>query len=168
MVQWCFTYGLWPFWQAKLLRVIIYPIVFISIFTVLFLRTDSIFCVCVCVCTVCIFYMYLIPSRRELIEYSSISTTELRAHVNVKQIRIACIKTLGEVTAPTTPGESIRRIVIGIPANAFTININSTNENTLIKANFSWEAKLNKLFFRLILKFLNFFVFSKNILITKI
>ena len=27
--------------------------------------------------------------------------------------------------------------VTGIPANALTININSTNENTLIKANFS-------------------------------
>ena len=58
------------------------------------------------------FYMQLIPSRRELIEYSSISTTELRAHVNVRNsklqsvtnIGIACIETLGEWTAPTTPG----------------------------------------------------------------
>ena len=34
-------------------------------------------------------------------------------------------------------GKALEGTVTGIPANAFTININSTNENTLIKANFS-------------------------------
>ena len=34
-------------------------------------------------------------------------------------------------------GKALKNTVTGITANAFTININSTNENTLIKANFS-------------------------------
>ena len=33
-------------------------------------------------------------------------------------------------------GKELEGTVTGIPANAFTININSTNEDTLIKANF--------------------------------
>ena len=32
--------------------------------------------------------MKLVCSRRELIEYSNISTTELRAHVNVKNSKL--------------------------------------------------------------------------------
>ena len=51
----------------------------------------------------------------------------------------------GERDCPNNPwGKALDGTVIRIPANAFTININSTNANTLIKANFSWEAKLNK------------------------
>ena len=39
-MQWCFH--IWPFWQAKLLRVIILSHVLISIFIVFLLRTDRI------------------------------------------------------------------------------------------------------------------------------
>ena len=43
---------------------------------------------------------------------------------------------------PTAPqGKASESTVTGIPAHAFTININSTNENTLIKANFSLESQ---------------------------
>ena len=38
--------------------------------------------------------MYLIPSRRKLIEYSSISTTELRAPVNVKNSKLVHIQSV--------------------------------------------------------------------------
>ena len=43
---------------------------------------------------------------------------------------------------PNNPWEkALEGTVTRIPANAFTININSTNANTLIKANFSWERQ---------------------------
>ena len=38
-------------------------------------------------------------------------------------------------------GKALEDTVTGIPANAFPININSTNENTLIKANFLEKGK---------------------------
>ena len=36
-----------------------------------------------------VFLYMLFPSRRELIEYSSILTTELRAHVNVRNSKVS-------------------------------------------------------------------------------
>ena len=51
--------------------------------------------------------------------------------------RIACIVTQGRELPPQPLKKALERTVTGVSANAFTFNINSTNGNTLIKADFS-------------------------------
>ena len=104
---------------------------------------------CLYIILVRVYVRVFFTCSRELIEYSStsISTTELRAHVNqyipVHRNPKYCTvsnkyaqhaqKHYGKGLPPHPWGKALKGTVTGIPANAFTININSTNENKLIK-----------------------------------
>ena len=102
-IQWCFH--IWPFWRAKILRVIIY--LMCSLAFSLFVPYWSVIVYSYSVCSVLtvqvpVYNLHIIlvrvyvrvfftcTSSRELIEYSStsISTTKLRAHVNVRNSKL--------------------------------------------------------------------------------
>ena len=80
--------------------------------------------------------------------------------------RIAYIGTRGRGRPPKPLGGvgALEGTVTRVPANSFTININTTNRNTSIKADFSLK-RLNLI--KKLLDFIkisqNFLVFSKNI-----
>ena len=61
-------------------------------------------------------------------------------------------------------GRALESTVTKVPANAFTINSNSTNGNTSFKADFSYKKLiLIKYFLEFLKFFINFLVFSNNI-----
>ena len=82
---------------------------------------------------------------------------------------ITCIKTRGKRTCPQTPwwsgvgGGGLKGTVTRVLANAFTININSTNGNTRtsIKSDLYWK-RLN---LTRIKNFLDFYKISQNFLV---
>ena len=68
---------------------------------------------------------------------------DLISHLTLRKIGLTRIKTLSPPMISTVTcietlrkgnawGKAFKGTVTGIPANTFTININSTNENTLI------------------------------------
>ena len=86
-------------------------------------------------------YMYSLVEKNLL--SIRVSTTELRAQVNVRKTQsILNTHTLhrnaGRRDCPhNLCGKALEGTVTEIPANPCTLNIKSINENTLIKANFS-------------------------------
>ena len=129
--------------------------VLISIFIVFLLRTDRILCVCVCMCVQCInstnihLYMYhtsicmflhvASPQSKginRVFEYINYRTTCSCKREKLKVSSLVQLVTnthnvhrnTGGRDSPHNPrGKALECSVTGIPANAFTININSTN-----------------------------------------
>ena len=67
---------------------------------------------------------------------------------------------------PTSRWGHRKSTVTGVPANAFTLNINSTIKNTSIKVDFLKEYRLNRKFLRFSKYFVKFSsVFFKYFLI---